>query len=126
MFLARDPASKGKLNQFKQSLETLEKGLETTFQEDNTATFVANPSPGDIRRLNAKSTHDLQDPEDERNLEPTRLAFADVAYDDDGEDLGDDLGVRFGRMRITERIGGYARPRLADEVCLIPGQRRNY
>jgi len=56
--------------------------------------------------------------EDERDLEPTPLATVDAAYDLDGEDdelL--DLGIVLGRMRITERIGGFFRPKISEEVC---------
>lgn len=116
---ARDPTAKGKLNQFKQSMEVLEKELETGFQEDTQSGWTSNLLSEDGRQFQTKATADLHIPEDERNLEPSSLAFADVAYDDEGEDLIDDLGVQFGRMRITERIGGYARPRLADEVYPI-------
>ena len=61
-------------------------------------------------------TSDSQVSEDEKDLEPTPLAFLDITYDDEGGDIVDDLGVQFGRMRITERLAGYARPRLAVEV----------
>ena len=56
--------------------------------------------------------------EDERNLECTPLVALDLTYDDDADDVGDtlDLGVRIGKMRITERIGGLSRPRISEEV----------
>lgn len=60
---------------------------------------------------------DFSEAEDERGLEPTPLASLDAAYEADGEDdelL--DLGIQIGRMRITERIGGFFRPKLAEEV----------
>lgn len=53
---------------------------------------------------------------DNGHLEPTPLAVQDAAYADEADDV-EDLGFRIGRMRIGERIGGYYRPRLADEVC---------
>lgn len=52
-------------------------------------------------------------------LEPTGLAAIDAAYDD-GVDVGADdvvdLGVLVGKMRITDRISGLSRPKLAEEV----------
>jgi hypothetical protein len=57
---------------------------------------------------------------DERDLKPTPLAADDAAYDgDDGhEDDEDiwDLGFKLGQMRLNERIGGYFRPKIAEEV----------
>ena len=49
---------------------------------------------------------DLPANEDEKDLEPTPLATADAAYDDDGDDDDIlDLGIRLGKTRITERTG---------------------
>lgn len=59
--------------------------------------------------------------EDERGLEPTPLAVQDAMYEGvEGED-GDllDLGILMGKMRITERIGGFFRPKITQEVCLF-------
>lgn len=49
--------------------------------------------------------------------EPTDLEAAGIRYEEDG-DMDDliDLGVRVGRMRITERVGGLTMPRLSVEV----------
>lgn len=49
-------------------------------------------------------------------LEPTPLAVQDAAYADDAEDDVEDLGIKIGRMRLSERIGGLYRPRISDEV----------
>lgn len=56
--------------------------------------------------------------DEERDLECTPLVALDLTYDDDADDVGDamDLGVRIGKMRITERIGGLSRPRISEEV----------
>jgi hypothetical protein len=54
--------------------------------------------------------------DDEQYLEPTPLAVQDAAYAGDGDETTSDLGFRFGRMRLGERIGGLYRPRIADEV----------
>lgn len=58
------------------------------------------------------------DPDDEPYLEPSPLAVADAAYDDEADDDLADLGVQMGKLRLTDRIGGYFRPKLAEEVFL--------
>lgn len=65
------------------------------------------------------SQDDVPGNEDERDLEPTTHAVVDAAYDPDGED--DDvleLGIQLGKMRMTERVGGFFRPQLSQEVCV--------
>ncbi|PGH04644.1 hypothetical protein AJ80_08478, partial [Polytolypa hystricis UAMH7299] len=57
-------------------------------------------------------------PEDEKDLRPTALAVLDAAYEDEADDGTLDLGVRLGKLRLSERIGGYYRPRMADELTL--------
>jgi hypothetical protein len=55
--------------------------------------------------------------DDERDLELTPLAVMDQAYGDEGEDDEvSDLGLAMGKMRISERIGGFFRPRASEEV----------
>lgn len=55
--------------------------------------------------------------EDERDLYPTPMAIPDAAFCEDGDDDDLlDLGVRLGKMRINERIGGFFRPRISEEV----------
>lgn len=56
------------------------------------------------------------EPDDEKNLEPTPLATADAVYDDDADDDLADLGFAMGRMRLSDRIGGFFRPKMAEEV----------
>jgi hypothetical protein len=58
------------------------------------------------------------DVDEERDLEITPMVALDLTYEDDADGTDDiiDLGIQVGRMRITERIGGLNRPRLADEV----------
>ena len=49
------------------------------------------------------------------------LAVADAAYDDDADD--DDANVEqsfgVGQFSMTDRIGGFFRPKLAEEVCIL-------
>jgi hypothetical protein len=62
---------------------------------------------------------DLPGAEDERDLEPSPLSVGDAVYDDDADNADDDmldLGIQIGKMRITERIGGFFRPKISQEV----------
>ncbi|KAL2803121.1 hypothetical protein BJX63DRAFT_412957 [Aspergillus granulosus] len=56
------------------------------------------------------------DSSDDGYLQPTPLAVQDAAYGDGVNDAIDDLGVRIGRLRLGERIGGLFRPKIADEL----------
>lgn len=38
------------------------------------------------------------------------------AFDEDVEDDHADLGIRLGKLRISDRIGGFFRPRMVEEV----------
>ncbi|EFQ99096.1 hypothetical protein MGYG_02110 [Nannizzia gypsea CBS 118893] len=58
-------------------------------------------------------------PDDERYLRPTPLAVMDAAYDDDADDDTFDIGFKLGKMRMTDRIGGFFRPRIADEISVV-------
>ena len=59
------------------------------------------------------------EPEDEKHLEPTPLSVVDALYDDDGgDDDLEDLGVQLGKLRLTDRLGGFFRPKMSEEVCL--------
>lgn len=64
---------------------------------------------------------DAEDDEDaaadeEEGLEPTPLAALDNVYEDNADDELMDLGVQMGKMRISERIGGWIRPKLVEEL----------
>ena len=56
------------------------------------------------------------EPEDEKYLEPSALTVQDAVYDEDADDDLADLGFQMGKMRLTDRIGGFFRPKLAEEV----------
>ncbi|KAM5454209.1 hypothetical protein MaudCBS49596_002222 [Microsporum audouinii] len=58
-------------------------------------------------------------PDDERYLRPTPLAVMDAAYDDDADDDTFDIGFKLGKMRMTDRLGGFFRPRIADELSVV-------
>jgi hypothetical protein len=99
---ARDPAAQSRYNLLKDNIEQIEKELESGHDnaEDTqwiTASQTAQPS--------TKSQGAPVHPRDEI-LEPTPLAVDAVAYEDDEDDILDDLGIQLGKMRVTERIGG--------------------
>ena len=58
--------------------------------------------------------------DDTEKLLSNPLAVADAAYDDDADD--DDAGVEksfgVGQFSMTDRIGSFFRPKLAEEVCI--------
>lgn len=59
------------------------------------------------------------EPEDEKDLEPTPLAVTDAVYDDEADDDIADLGFAMGRMRLSDRIGGFFRPKMTEEVYIL-------
>lgn len=56
------------------------------------------------------------EPEDEKDLVITPLALRDNSYDENADDDLADLGYVMGKMRLSERVGGFFRPKMADEV----------
>jgi hypothetical protein len=70
------------------------------------------------RRATAAAGAEVPMPEDEKDLEPSPLATVDAFFDDDVGNESElfDLGIALGRLRLTDRLGGYFRPQLADEV----------
>lgn len=109
---ALDQASQLKLTEIKDKVGSLERLLEGGAQKTAsgaTVPHIQSNSP-EIKDEN------LPPAEDEKDLEPTPLAVVDAVYEDDADDDLLDLGIQIGRMRITERIGGFFRPRLAQEL----------
>jgi hypothetical protein len=101
---ALDQASQLKLTEIKEKVGSLERLLERDVAKNSTA-------------LPDDEEDDLPANEDEKDLEPTPLAVVDAAYEVDGEDDDLlDLGIQLGKMRITERIGGFFRPKISQEV----------
>jgi hypothetical protein len=103
-----------KLAEIKEKMGSLERTLEEDVARgtlgDRSKRLRRHSSPG------GSSEEDLSGPEDEQNLEATPLAFEDAAYYEDADDDLMDLGIQVGKMRLTERLGGLVRPKLAVEV----------
>ena len=106
---ALDSASQSKLTEIKDKVGSLERSLEEQ---------VALKGATSIKQEEEDET--LEVPEDERDLEPTPLAVSDAIYEGDGDDEFFDLGIQFGKMRLGDRVGGFFRPRIAEEVCSRP------
>ena len=51
------------------------------------------------------------------NPEINPMIVTDPAYEDDVDDDAADIGIRFGKLRISDRIGGLVRPKVVEEVC---------
>lgn len=118
---ALDAHSQQKLADIKEKMGALEKNLEREVASRTTkqhigGTNVTRLAPGD-RDEDVDYDDDEDDlAEDEEVLEPTPLVGIDSVYADDGDDELMDLGVQMGKMRISERIGGWIRPKLVDEL----------
>lgn len=76
------------------------------------------PSKDDAIQAGSKDGQEAPTLEDEKTLEVTPLAVQDAAYEDDADDDLVDLGFKFGRMRVTERFGGFFRPKMAEELTI--------
>ncbi|KAL2064811.1 hypothetical protein VTL71DRAFT_3951 [Oculimacula yallundae] len=112
---ALDQASQLKLTEIKEKVGSLERLLERDVAKSSGQTSTSSPSQE--RALPDDADDDLPANEDEENLEPTPLAVVDAAYEVDGEDDDLlDLGIQLGKMRITERIGGFFRPKISEEL----------
>ncbi|OMP85869.1 putative transcriptional regulatory protein [Diplodia seriata] len=116
---ALDAASQLRLAEIKEKMGSLERTLEEDIARKNEARQRSDSRPGSkLPGLeDVSGEEDASELEEERGLEPTPLAIEDAPYDDNMcDDNLVDLGVQFGRMRITERIGGFVRPKLAQEL----------
>ncbi|KAK4156935.1 hypothetical protein C8A00DRAFT_12174 [Chaetomidium leptoderma] len=119
-----DEASQQRLTEIKEKVGSLERQLERDVAKGAAAHRGGSPNEnGDgvgpyQQRFVADDVED--DFGDERDLQITPMVALDLIYDDysDGNGTDDliDLGVRVGKMRITERIGGLNRPRISEEI----------
>ncbi|RMD43986.1 hypothetical protein DV735_g1142, partial [Chaetothyriales sp. CBS 134920] len=120
-----DSISQQKLNEIKDKMGSLERTLE----EDVVRRGPRKTKPNQSRKASidlpgdASSTDsDAPVPEDEKALKPNPLVVADVSHEDDATDDMLDLGIRVGKLRMTERLGGFFRPKMAEELgaALLP------
>lgn len=112
---ALDQASQLKLTEIKEKVGSLERLLE---RDVGRAPSSSGHLSHTDRVLPDDADDDLPGAEDEKELMVTPLAVIDAAYDDDADAEDDmlDLGIQIGKMRLTERIGGFFRPRISEEL----------
>ncbi|KAI4230308.1 MAG: hypothetical protein L6R36_000119 [Xanthoria steineri] len=101
-----------RLTEIKEKMGSLERVLEQDVARNSTRpqSWKADPE--------GEQVDFAPEPEDEKNLEPTPLATVDAVYDDDADDDLADLGFAMGRMRLSDRIGGFFRPKMAEEMSV--------
>jgi hypothetical protein len=115
-----DAAAQLKLNEIKEKMGTLERTLEDDIACRNRASSSGSGAgdalPGNTESSEEEGDEEQDGPDDEKDLEPTPLAVQDAAYYEDADDDVMDLGVLVGKMRLTERVGGFVRPKFSQEV----------
>ena len=114
MFLAPilNSATQLKLTEIKEKQASLDRVLEQDVTKGRAWSVSSNGSAA----VNGKEVDFAPVLEDEKNLEATPLCVPDVMYDEDADGTMMDLGFSFGKMRLSDRLGGFFRPKLADEV----------
>ena len=113
LFLAPslDSASQLKLTEIKEKMGSLERVLEQDVAKKGT-----RRRGGSLADAEGEEVDFAPEPEDEKYLEPSALTVQDAVYDEDADDDLADLGFQMGKMRLTDRIGGFFRPKMAEEV----------
>jgi hypothetical protein len=105
------------LAELKDKLSNLEESLGRDVIRRANRSEAARGNPSKLDFDESDDQGDDSQPEDEKDLKPTPLAVFDQFYDDDADDELLDLGFQMGKMRISDRVGGLVRPKMADEVC---------
>ncbi|CAK4001022.1 transcriptional regulatory [Lecanosticta acicola] len=118
---ATDPQSQQKLAEIKEKMGALEENLEREVAQKSQKAHLGGVSVTKLSASEMKGLPEAEDDdddaeEDEDRLEPTPLADRDNVYEDSVDDELMDLGVQMGKMRISERIGGWLRPKLVEEL----------
>ncbi len=109
-----------RLTEIKEKVGSLERQLERDVAKSTGRAGSRNG--GSAGRAEVDGSEDADDVRAE--LEATRMVAHDSMYEDEehtGLDEITDLGIRVGKMRISDRIGGLNRPRLSEEVCWCHG-----
>ncbi|KAK3988111.1 fungal-specific transcription factor domain-containing protein [Cladorrhinum sp. PSN332] len=109
-----DEASQLRLNEIKDKVGSLERQLERDVAKGTASSGGGGGGDGIL-------ADDIEDDcSEERDLQLTPMVALDLTYEDCADGVGTDdlidLGIRVGRMRITERIGGLNRPRISEEI----------
>ena len=117
---ALDSASQQRLNDIKEKMGSLERVLEEDVAKRNrTVSSVKKNRKSSIDLPGEESSGDDTPPgEYEKDIEFTPLAVNDAAYEDDANDDMLDLGIRIGKMRMGERLGGFVRPKFSEELAI--------
>ncbi|KAF2838616.1 hypothetical protein M501DRAFT_914560, partial [Patellaria atrata CBS 101060] len=114
---AMDSAAQLRLAEIKEKMGSLEKTLEEDVVRRRSSTQNSNTGSGSgMTDVKEEDEDEQSGPEDERYLAPNPLTTADAWYAGDADNDLMDLGIAMGKMRITERIGGFVRPKLAEEL----------
>lgn len=122
LFLAPslDSVARLKLTELKERVGSLERSLGEEVAAGTTANRGSSETSDSASDWNAA----IKEEEPTTSLgydaqivpEPSRLAVMDAAYDDENDDVMADVGIQLGKMQVTDRIGGYVRPRIVDET----------
>jgi hypothetical protein len=109
-----DEASQLRLTEIKEKVGSLERALERDVAK-STASRVGKQGSLVVDDIDYGYAEDLE-------LWPGDMMAVDLALGDVPEGGGGvlDLGVQIGRMRLTDRIGGLSRCRIAEEVSFAP------
>ena len=116
-----DPHSQQKLADIKEKMGALEKTLEREVASQQAkvhlggANVTRSHGESDFTHVDRNEDEEAGE-EEEDDLEPTPLASLDNVYEEDADDELMDLGVQMGKMRISERVGGWIRPKLVEEL----------
>lgn len=105
-----------RLEKMKDARDEIESSMQEKPETSNLHPQGAMSQRKRSRRSDEVLSEESDSSADDGALEPTPLAIPDAAYSDDTDNDVEDLGIRIGRMRLGERIGGLYRPRIADEV----------
>ena len=107
-----DEVSQLRLTALKEKVGSLERQLEQGASRSTQQQSQASQQPQGILADEVADEGDAGD-----GLRVTDMVAGDVTYEDDGvDDDIVDLGVKVGKMRITDRVGGMSRPRISEEV----------
>ncbi|KAK0748173.1 hypothetical protein B0T21DRAFT_343863 [Apiosordaria backusii] len=113
-----DEASQIRLTEIKEKVGSLERQFERDVARGATGGGGGRGGGSRQQRILADDVED--DFDEERDLQISSMVALDLTYDDYPDGVGTDdlidLGIRVGRMRITERIGGLNRPRISEEI----------